>query len=133
MEGSCCASASAPNVRHALFETRETSVRNTVLRLLVLLFFSIQLAPFGAAAECSSPAHQGASHHRAAVAVYQSHHSSSGMAGCVVTFPCTASGPMLTESATQTWQSPAAHPLAVWTPAFPKSVRPLPPVPPPIV
>jgi hypothetical protein len=132
MEGSCCASASAPNVRHALFETRETSVRNTVLRLLVLLFFSIQLVPFGAAAECSSPAHQGAPHHRAAVAVQQSHHSSSGMAGCV-TFSCTASGPMLTESATQSRQPPAAHPLAVSTPALPKSVRPSTPVPPPIV
>lgn len=109
------------------------AVRNTVLRLLVLLLFTAQLGPFGAAAECSSPAHQGTSHHRAAVAVQQSHHSSSGMAGCVVTFSCTASGPMLTESATQAWRSPAAQPVAVSASALPKSVRPSPPVPPPIV
>jgi hypothetical protein len=104
-----------------------------VLRLLVLLLFTIQLGPLGAVAECSSPAHQDASHHRAAVAVQQSHHSSSGMAGCVVTSSCTASGPMLTESATQACQSPAAHPVAVSAPALPKSVRSSPPVPPPIV
>jgi hypothetical protein len=104
-----------------------------VLRLLALLLFTIQLGPFGTAAECSSPAHQGESHHRAAVAVQQSHHSSSGMAGCLVTPSCTAGGPMLTESAMQSWQSPAAHPVAVPAPALTKSVRPSPPVPPPIV
>ena len=104
-----------------------------MLRFFILVLFTIQLGPLGTAAECSSPAHQGASHHRAAVAVYQSHHSSSGMDDCVVTFSCTASGPMLTERATQAWQSPAAHPVAVSTLALPKSVRPSPPVPPPIV
>jgi hypothetical protein len=104
-----------------------------VRRLLILLLFTIQLGPFGIAAECSSPAHQGASHHPAAVAVQQSHHSSSGLDGCLITFFCTASGPMLTETATQTWQPPAAHPVAAFAPAFPKSVRPSPPVPPPIV
>jgi hypothetical protein len=30
-----------------------------VLRLLILLLFTIQRVPFGAAAECSSPEHQG--------------------------------------------------------------------------
>jgi hypothetical protein len=104
-----------------------------VLRLLILLLFTIQLVPFGAAAECSSPAHQGPSHHHAAVAVQQTHHSSSGMAGCIVTSSCTASGPMLTESAVQAWQSPAAHPVAVSAPALPKSVGPSPTVRPPIV
>ena len=104
-------------------------MRNIVLRLLVLLLFIIQLAPFGPGAECSSPAHQGASPHHA-VAVQQSH-SNSGMAGCVVTSSCNASGPMLTESATQAWESPAAHPVTAFAPGLPKSVRPLPPVPPP--
>jgi hypothetical protein len=103
-----------------------------MLRLLVLLLFTIQLGPLGAAVECSSPVHQGASHHRAAVAAQHSHHSSSGMAGCVVTSSCT-SGPMLTESVTQAWQSPAAYPVAVSSPTLPKSIRPSPAVPPPIV
>lgn len=104
-----------------------------MLRLLVLLLFTIQLGPLTTASECSIPAHQGASHDRAAVAVQQSHHSSSGMAGCVVTSSCTASGPMLTESTTRAWRSPAAHSVADSAPAMPKSVRPTAPVPPPIV
>ena len=104
-----------------------------MLRLLILLLFTIQLVPFGAAAECSSPAHQGATQHRAVVAVQQSHHGSAGMAGCVVTSTCTASGPMLTEGTIQAWQSPAAHSVADSAPAMPKSIRPTAPVPPPIV
>ena len=103
-----------------------------MLRLLLLLLFTIQLGPLGTAAECSSSAHQGTSHHRAAVTAQQSHHSSSGMAGCAVTSSCT-SGPLLTESVPQARQSPAAHIVAVFSPALPKSVLPSPAVPPPIV